>query len=276
MGLYTNWKYNDPNHVPAIADQGAWPNSVGGRIMQAPALVGININTLPGMTALVNEFQNIGWAWDPSIAGRTAESGKTLLDRQIAGRGECGFLAAALHILLKTPPPYGFGQAGSDIRVYSGKAGADNGANDIQGDGFVAQHNGLPHGISPNVCQYDPVGNPVPLQNLYKWGDHCVVEYAVLGNTYFWDPSYNTRFNAITDMALHRIAATQVIVQNNVPSQHLRLNNNHWLRNRLGTEVNYNPFCIYLMSTNNNQVPMPAIVLPQQPHRIRMDCCTIL
>ncbi len=273
MGLYSNWDYANVGHLPAGADLAAWPNSVGGRIMNAVGAA--NVSSLVGMSSVVAEFQNIGWVWDPSVAGRSELSGKSLLDRQIAGRGECGWLATALHILLKTPAPYGFGQPGSEFRVYSGLAGADP-APAIQGDGFVAHHAGLHHALPANIALYDPLHNPVPLENLYRWGDHVVVEFAVAGNTYFWDPSYNTRFNQITDMASHRITQTQIVMQGAHPNMNFRLNNNRWLRLRTGAENNYNPHSVFLLSTNNNPVPLPAAVVHPPPHNMFPNCCNIL
>ena len=186
MGIYTTNVYPPVNAV----DIAAWPNSVGGRIMAA--VPGNTATTLAEMTALVNEFQGLGWTWDPHIGGRGSASGRALLDRHIANiqSGECGYLAHALNELLAAPAPYGFGIVGSVTATYAGAANAD---------GFLSVHNGNVHNLPPNTS----LQNGVALQNVYTWGDHVVVDY--LGR--FWDPSYNTDYPNLHSMATHEVTA---------------------------------------------------------------------
>jgi len=252
LGLYSTWDFGDPNHNPAMPDVGAWPGTVGGQIMAACAHH--NATTEVGMDAIVAEFQNIGWAWNPKRSGRSLASGTTLLDRTAAGSGECGWLAWALHVLLEVPAPYGFGRAGlSTPRVYSGLNDYDQVGH--EGEGFVATHVGVHHGRPANVARYDPHSPMVGLSNEYKWGDHVVVEYAVNTGTFFWDPSYNTKYARITDMAAHRIVQVDTILDRGVPiGQHLRLNGNQWMRTRDPAEINYNPHTAYL-GPEPNQIP---------------------
>lgn len=268
MGLYGNWDYTNPHHQPTGNDVAAWQGTVGHAIMAAAG--NQNVNTFMGMRRLVAAFRTINWAWDPARGGRGEGSGKTLLDRTVAGRGECGWLAAALHVILKTPTPYGFGRQGSVIRTYSGLDGADPGGGQ-QGDGFVSHHQGIHHGLPANVCTYSPGVNPVPLDDLYKWGDHVVVELAVGGMTYFWDPSYNTYYARITDMAANRVQNTELVAYHGMPNFLYRLDNGRWLRHRSGNENSYNAHSVCLMSTDNNRVPAPPAVLPQRRHAVLAD-----
>ncbi len=254
MGLYTNWNYQDPHHQPAQSDVHSWPHTVGGSIMNAP---NVDATTKPGMRAILAAFQTTGWTWNPKRGGRGEGAGKALLDRDQAGQGECGWLGWALHILLETPAPYGFGRAGlSTPRVYSGRDTWD-GPNQ-EGSGFVATHVGVHFGRPANVSDYGPLSPMVGLSDLYKWGDHVVVEYAVNGRTYFWDPSYNTKYNNITDMAVYRIQSEEHCVSaTGELGMHLHLTNGNWLRMRFPSEVNYNPHTVYL-GPEGQKIPVPA------------------
>ncbi len=135
MALYTNQQF-----PPVAADLAAYPNSVGGRIMAAVG--GQNMATIAGVTALVAEFQNLGWTWNPNVGGRSAAQGRELLDRQIAaiGNGECGWVAHAMRELLATPAPYGFGIAAAATATYAGN-----------GDGFLSAHAGIVHNLPANT-----------------------------------------------------------------------------------------------------------------------------
>ena len=197
MGLYSNWNHAAAHHQPSVVDRARWRSSCGGRIMQACHTAGHDHTTLVGMRAIVAEFQNVGWTWNPSTAGRGAGAGRTWLDRQAAGAGECGFVGAALAELLMTPQPYGFGLARGQpaspaTAVYNGGGG---------GWGFLADHVGLHHGLTANVS--DPA-NPLVLSPLYYWGDHVVVDYL----NRFWDPSYNTDYANLADMAAYTVVNT--------------------------------------------------------------------
>jgi hypothetical protein len=188
MGLYANLT-NPPNPNPV--DLLTWPNSVGGRIMAAANLAGNTATTLPEMIALIGEFQNIGWTWNPGIGGRNDDRGKHLLDLGIAaaGReGECGFLAHALKVLLEAPAPYGFGIGAGLAATVTYDGG---------GNGFVSPHAGVHHNLPANTS----LPNGIALSPAYKWGDHVVVDY--LGR--FWDPSYNTHYANVQGMATHTV-----------------------------------------------------------------------
>ncbi len=255
MGLYSSWDYSDPHHTPSATDLNAWPGTVGGVIMAACAH--FNVQTEGGMDSIVHAFQNIQWCWNPKKGGRDAGPGKILLDRAAAGQGECGWLAWALHILLETPPPYGFGRAGlSTPRVYSGGNTYDSPLQ--ESPGFVANHVGVHHGRPANIADYDPNAPMVGLSNLYKWGDHVVVEYAVNTGTFFWDPSYDTKYTLITDMAVYRVTGDETIFdkKGDPIGQHIKLNGGLWLRGRFPSETNYSPHAVYL-GPESAKIPSP-------------------
>jgi hypothetical protein len=266
MGLYTNLT-NPPN--PSAADLLLWPNTVGGRIMAA--CVGNNAATLVEMAAIVAEFQNIGWTWNPNIGCRSGAVARGLLDLGIAaaGReGECGFLAHALNELLAAPPPYGFGVVGATTATYDGTA------NDT-GMGFIANHAGIWHNLPANMSQ--PAG--AALSALYKWGDHVVVNY--LGR--YWDPSYNTSYANLQGMAVYVVTAmpstatghgAAFFIDASIQCQPVAGGANVWFRNKQPWEATlpHLPTGGWIGPTpaRTYAPPRPVVAPPQN------GCCVIL
>jgi hypothetical protein len=207
------------------------------------------------MIAIVAEFQNLGWTWDPNVGGRSPENGRQLLDRQIAaiGRGECGWLAHALNELLAAPAPYGFGVVGAVTQTYDGN-----------GEGFVSPHAGVVHNLPANISQQ----NGVTLSQSYKWGDHVVVSY--LGR--YWDPSYNTSYANLQGMASHLIVNMHSTLIGNGPDIDVSLEchptgggANVWLRSKKQWEniLPHLPVGGWIGPTVNRTVTPPRPVTQQ-------------
>lgn len=263
MGLYTNQNFA----APLTADLVTWPNTVGGRIMAALAVN--NAETLAEMNAVIAEFQNIGWTWNPNIGGRSAAHGRALLDLGIAAagrQGECGFLAHALNELLATPAPYGFGVTGAVTATYAGIP-------DAHGDdqGFISHHVGIHHNLAANMSLPHPGG--IALTPMYKWGDHVVVLY--LGR--FWDPSYNLSYANLQGMAdafVHQMEVTPVGVDMDVSIRCRPIGGgaDAWYRGKKPWEVT-----LPHLPVGGWIGPSPARVLaPAAPRAARQQCCVIL
>lgn len=213
MGLYTEWTKRlapaeEDGYAPTSQNLDIWPRTVGGRIMAYCEAHAIDPNTHQGMQDIVHQFnepQNLRWTWNPGRGCRSGDRAATLLDNLAAGecQGECGWLAWALYILLIAPPPYGFGLALTqhNVKVYSGLIGvtsngiANHGGQ--EGEGFFSMHPRSYHNLPPNT--YNLTSNAL---DLYRWGDHVVVEW----NGRYWDPSYDAWYANLYDMALFNTA----------------------------------------------------------------------
>ncbi|HWM93289.1 MAG TPA: hypothetical protein VN493_21180 [Thermoanaerobaculia bacterium] len=270
MGLYSNWNHLAPLHQPSRVDVTAWPNTWGGVIKRAATMKGISVFNTLGMKNLLQEFQQAGWTWNPGAAGRGLMCGKAWLDYQVGTGhgGECGWIGWALHTLLITPKPYGFGipAAQCPIREYSGEATAGN-----NGYGFVADHAlGGHFNLGANVSTSL---NPAVLTPFYYWGDHVVVEY--LGR--FWDPSYNKSYANITDMAAYRCALVPVVdfrigTGDFAAQMNPRAGGGAvWYKSRRPTEAAYHAQCRYIGPYAANPLPALVPVVAQDD-----GCCCVI
>jgi len=125
-----------------------------------------------------------GWTWDV-VGARSVCTSYNGASRLLDGtqiRGDCGFPAYALALLLNVPAPWGFGIEGARVATYDGE----------DGDGFLAPHQ-TTFRLAGNVTR--PNGNL--LQGFYLWDNHKVVERG----GHFYDVSYRRNHNALAALA---------------------------------------------------------------------------
>jgi hypothetical protein len=185
--------YEDLGQVVPIIPAVRSTTSPGYRIMQRAATDRIALpRDMARFVAIFHEIMSPLFTWNPAQGGN---NGRAVLDGTRTS-GECQYLAAALHVLLISPTPYGFGIAADTVRVVT--YNTDN--------GFIAHHVGMHYGLAAKVI--DPT-NESRLE-LYRWGDHKVVEY----DNRFWDVCYDSVYDALDDMAYYSFTAAVLVFNN--------------------------------------------------------------
>jgi hypothetical protein len=125
---------------------------------------------------------NEGWTWNTDFPCETYNYGARLLDGT-AGRGDCGYPAYGLALLLNAPDPWGFGLGNATVARYDGQ----------NHDGFIAAHLTPLPGLAANVTR----PNGTLLQGFYLWDNHKVVAHG----GHFYDVSYRQHRNALAGLA---------------------------------------------------------------------------
>src|SRR5205823_2370673 len=81
------------------------------------------------------------------------------------------------------------------IRWYKGE---------VNDQGFIAVHDGIFFGLSPNVKTPGNYGG----RPLYYWGNHKVIEYASV----FWDLCYRTTYASLSEMCEYSLTGQNLCI----------------------------------------------------------------